>query len=249
MRLHPARRSRLSTVLHAAPTMLGMFMLLVTVAVIGGQLFGFRMVAINTGSMTGTADAGSLVIARLEPTDGLQVGDVITYLPPPDSGIDHAVTHRIAEIGTAEDGATTYRTKGDANQSIDFWSFRLDDPTQLVMQAAVPMAGRPVLLLADPTLRTIVIGVPAAAIALLALLDLVRVWREDDDVLIVLPDAVRPAPTHAGSTMSSDASFDAPVAAVDAPAAPTPFVNLDRFTSGPHKASARLRRRTSSKKR
>ncbi len=175
------------------PTVLGIVVLLFAFGVFASHLVGFRMFAITTGSMTGTVDPGSLVIGRLEPTAALRVGDVLTYLPPPDAGVEGPVTHRLVEIGVAEDGATTYRTKGDANQSVDPWSFRLTDETQLVMQTSVPGLGLPVLWLADPIHRRLVVGGPALLIAALSVVDITRIVRQPD-----VHQAAAPAvPAHA----------------------------------------------------
>lgn len=148
-----------------------------TLLVIAPRLLGYHTYAITSGSMTGAVDAGSLVISRAVPVEELDLGDVITYAPPADTGIDHLVTHRIVDIDLADDGTRTFRTKGDANQSDDPWTFALDAPTQARMSLAVPLAGRPLLLLADPHTRTIAIGVPAALIFLLAAWDFLRALR------------------------------------------------------------------------
>jgi signal peptidase len=180
------------------------------------KLLGYDTYVITTGSMRGTADPGSLVIAQRRPTSGLAVGDVITYAPPATSGVHHLVTHRIVTIGKDRLGATAYRTKGDANAAADPWTFTLLSDVQPVMRWSVPWLGKPVLWLADPTARKAAIGVPAGALALMALVDVVQVLRrrdEDDVETAVTPDGLvvidltdeavidltdaLPAPTHA----------------------------------------------------
>ena len=50
----------------------------------------------------------------------LKVGDVITYRPPPKSGPEGLVTHRIRSIGRdPKTKAPVFRTKGDANAVAD----------------------------------------------------------------------------------------------------------------------------------
>ena len=68
--------------------------------------FGLQRYVITGGSMEGTYDLGSVVFEESVPVADLQVGDVITYVPPADSGIDTLVTHRIIAI----DG-TTFRPR------------------------------------------------------------------------------------------------------------------------------------------
>lgn len=137
------------------------------------KVLGYDLYVITTGSMKGTVDPGGLVIADRVPVDELRVGDVITYLPPAASRVGHLVTHRITEISTDEAGSVVYRTKGDANTVVDPWTFSLDAPVQARMQWRVPSVGWPVLWLTDRETRMLSLGVPAVAIALLALKDLV----------------------------------------------------------------------------
>jgi signal peptidase I len=141
------------------------------------KLLGYETYVITTGSMTGTAGPGSLVISQRVPADRLAVGDVVTYAPPAATGIDHLVTHRITEIGEDEAGARTFRTKGDANPVVDFWTFSFDSAEQPRMVLSVPELGRPVLWMADRQTRMLALGLPALVIALLALRDVVDVLR------------------------------------------------------------------------
>lgn len=160
------------------------------------HLLGMQTYAITTGSMAGTADPGSLVVARPVPVDELAVGDVITYLPPAETGIDHLVTHRIAamRVETALDGrdVTVMTTRGDANAADDPWDFVLDAGTQPRMAVALPWLGHPVLWLGDPIVRLLAIFLPAVAIALLSAVDLVREWRRPDATVDADPPADSP---------------------------------------------------------
>ena len=76
-------------------------------------------------------------------------------MPPPDSGIDNLVTHRIVSI---KDGV--YVTKGDANAKKDPWSFELPQATQARVQYDVPYVGYAFMALADRETRMLLIGVP-----------------------------------------------------------------------------------------
>lgn len=144
-------------------------------------LLGYDRYVITGDSMSGTFEKGSVAFERQVPVDQLAEGDVITYLPPADAGVPNLVTHRIVEIGTADDGARLFRTQGDANGAPDPWLFSLTQPTQPVVATTVPYVGHVFIQLADPQVRMLVIGLPAGLIALLALVELVRAVRIRDD--------------------------------------------------------------------
>lgn len=145
------------------------------------SLFGYERYVITGGSMSGSIEKGSVVFAENVPTSELAVGDVITYQPPADSGVSTLVTHRITEIDTDAAGRTTFRTQGDANADPDPWTFSLVDGTQPVVTQTVPHVGWLMIALADRETRMLVIGVPAAIIALMALVQLIAAVRPDSD--------------------------------------------------------------------
>lgn len=141
-------------------------------AVFAPALLGWERYAIVSGSMTGTYDRGSLVLAQVVPVAELKVGDVITYQPP--AG-DHPITHRIAWIGRDESGRRVYRTKGDANPVADPWTFLLDRPTQARARIGVPYAGYALGALGRKDVRMAAIALPAL---LIAGFSLARLWRQ-----------------------------------------------------------------------
>lgn len=179
------------------------------------KALGYDVYVITTGSMRGTVDPGGLVISQRVPTAELAVGDVITYAPPESSGVKNLVTHRITAIGPDRLGITSYRTKGDANAAVDPWTFTLLDDVQPRMRWSVPLLGKPVLWLTDPTTRRLAIGIPAGAMALVALVEVVRILRRRDDQ--------EPDPATATVIDLTDLDLTDAVAAAPAPAAaPTP---------------------------
>src|SRR5918994_5872947 len=91
---------------------------------------GWQRYVITSGSMTGSYDRGSVVFDEVVPVSELRVGDVITYTPPPGAGPSGKITHRIESIGSDQLGQPLFRTKGDANEAADPWTFTLDEPTQ-----------------------------------------------------------------------------------------------------------------------
>jgi signal peptidase len=140
--------------------------------VLAPALLGWERYAIVSGSMSGTYDQGSLVLADVVPVAGLRVGDVITYMPP--AG-DHLITHRIAWTGRDDSGRRIFRTKGDANPIADPWTFRLDRPTQARVRFGVPYAGHALSALGRRDVRMFVIALPAL---LIAGFSLSRLWRQ-----------------------------------------------------------------------
>jgi signal peptidase I len=136
---------------------------------------GFQRYVIVSGSMSGTYDKGSIVFDETVPVEELEVGDVITYEPPAGTFSQDLVTHRIASIGTDEQGGRTFRTKGDANPSADPWTFSLDGSEQAKVAFSVPYVGYLLAGLSIPLVRMLAIGLPAIVVAFLIL---AGIWRD-----------------------------------------------------------------------
>jgi signal peptidase len=168
-----------------------LFLLAALVFIVPSAL-GYQRYVITGGSMGGTLDVGSVAFEEVVPVTDLEVGDVVTYLPPPEAEVDHLVTHRIVDI----DGHI-YRTKGDANSAVDPWTFELTDTAQPRVSFSIPYVGYAFLAVQDRGLRILLIGLPATVIALISLGQLVRALRR------------RPAPT---STTTSSPSVKPRVA-------------------------------------
>lgn len=147
---------------------------LAAMAALAPALWGWQRYAIVSGSMTGTYDQGSLVLAEVVPVADLRVGDVITYEPPAGAGPDHLITHRISWMGRDDAGRRVFRTKGDANPVADPWTFRLSQPTQARVRYGIPYAGHALAALGRRDVRTAVVTLPAL---LLIVLSLVGLWR------------------------------------------------------------------------
>ena len=145
------------------------------VAMVVLPLAGYERYVITGGSMGDTIGRGSVLWAQKAPTATLRVGDVITYTPPRGSGPQGMVTHRIVSIERDAGGRRRYRTKGDANASVDPWRFHLDEPTQARAAFHVPHVGYVLAAASDRTLRTIGIGIVAL---LIVMTTLARLWRE-----------------------------------------------------------------------
>lgn len=149
---------------------------LVGLAFIVPAAFGLERYVIAGGSMSGSIERGSIAFEEVVPVEELEVGDVITYMPPADSGVENLVTHRIVSIDGEE-----IRTQGDANADVDPWTFKLTAATQPRVSFAVPYAGYPLLALQDRETRMLAIGVPATIVFLLAFAELLGLRRRHDD--------------------------------------------------------------------
>lgn len=156
--------------------------LLVALALLVPGFFGFERYVITGGSMSGTFEAGAVVFEQAVPVDELQVGDVITYQPPADSGVENLVTHRIIDIENDPEQGLVFTTKGDANAAEDPWQFQIDGATQPKVVQAIDYLGWPLIWLADPTLRKLLIGVPAAIIFLITAREFVAALRRPKTV-------------------------------------------------------------------
>lgn len=139
-------------------------------------LLGYRTYTITGGSMEDTIHKGALSVARIVPVDDLQVGDVITYQPP---GRGDLVTHRIVSIEPQSDGVPLFQTKGDANATVDPWTFTLDREVQVRYVFQVPYVGYVLLMFGTRLIRTILL---VGLALLLTFMLFVHLWRKAGEV-------------------------------------------------------------------
>jgi signal peptidase I len=196
---------------------------------VGPSVAGYQRFIIMTGSMTGTYDRGSIVFDKPVPTASLKVGDPITYDPPPGFTSQGRVTHRIWRITRGKDGVRVYKTKGDANQSPDIWSFTLPRPTQDKVMFHIPEVGYLFLLLSLRNFRLILVGVPAV---LIGLWELSKLWREGG------AEVKRQKLAAVGWRQLTDSGSGAVLAPLDVVAADRHFAVLDLRLPARRKASS-----------
>ncbi len=81
------------------------------------RIFGVEVFGVLTGSMEPTYPTGSLIYVKAVDASTLRVNDVITFSLSPNV----IATHRIVELVPDENNPSVvrYRTKGDANNSVD----------------------------------------------------------------------------------------------------------------------------------
>lgn len=82
------------------------------------SIFGVTPMVVQSGSMSGNAEdhieVGDLIFTVKPQADELKKGDIISYMEG-----DIAVTHRIIEVKTEDNGKRSFITKGDANNTED----------------------------------------------------------------------------------------------------------------------------------
>lgn len=176
---------------------------------------GFHRYVIQTGSMTGTYNAGSIVYDRPVPTSSLRVGDPITYGPPPGASPNHKlVTHRIYRITTTADGRRAFQTRGDFNRLPDNWRFFLPQATQDRVVFNIPYVGFAFEFLSNPQYRKLVIGIPAVLVAMWIVAGL---WREGGEAQRLRDSGRAPWADDVSRKLPSLAGLDGDPAAGRAP--------------------------------
>jgi len=117
---------------------------LVLLAVVAGAAIawsqGYRLYAVQSGSMSPTFPTGSLVVDGPPAADGGAHGEVITFKIG-----DGLVTHRVVESSP-----TGLTTKGDANATDDPWTISQENVVGQVV-AAVPRLGYVLVFFKQPS--------------------------------------------------------------------------------------------------
>ncbi len=119
---HSRWRRTASAVLRTGLYLLLALLLLLLVLMVGlPRALGWVPLTVLSGSMEPAVPVGSQVV--VEPIEseqdltGVRVGDVVAFLPEPDS--DTLVTHRVVAQSLRADGSVLLTTRGDANTADD----------------------------------------------------------------------------------------------------------------------------------
>lgn len=135
----------------------------VTALTLVPTMFGLERYVMSSDEMDLPLGRGSVVLERVVPVSDLEVGDVITYRPPSDSGKSGLITHRIVDT---RPGAV--RTQGDSQAQPDPWLVSTGErPTMSRVVFAIPYIGLPFLLSAGTWLwlSLLLAGAALAAVA------------------------------------------------------------------------------------
>jgi len=147
---------------------IGVALLLIVVPVV----FHYERYVITGGSMEPTIHKGAVAFDKVVPVAELEVGDVITFVPPESSS---PVTHRIVAVAADDRGRPVFTTRGDANEYDDPWQVSLPGPVQARYSFQVPYLGYGLAALTLRPVRLLVLAVPAFVVGLSLL---VSVWRD-----------------------------------------------------------------------
>lgn len=157
--------------------------LLIAVALV---MLSGRLVAqpVLSGSMSGYAGRGDLVVGTPTGTGSLNVGDVILFAPPAPYSTpgNHPVAHRIRSV-EVRDGKRVAITQGDVNPQPDPWTLDLAHTRTAQVHLVLPHVGWPFIrlqLLATPAGRMAVGLTLMACGAVILLLGRRRPRRSDE---------------------------------------------------------------------
>lgn len=141
---------------------LGVFLPVTVLALLPIGL-GLERYVVTSDEMSPAIDRGAVVLEREVPVSDLRTGDVITFRPPPYSGVEGRVTRRIVSID-----AGRAHTRADARPALDPWTLPLDRPTEQRVVAALPYVGYVYLAVigSDRALVAAALGVGALALGL-----------------------------------------------------------------------------------
>jgi signal peptidase I len=173
------RRTRGQRVVNVLTTTAFVIALVILGLMLVPGLLGWQRYVIVSGSMEPAIPKGSVVYDEVVPVSDLEVGDVITFAPPPEFNITEPVTHRIIETGIAppnsdHPGARTFRTQGDANDAPDAWTLVFDHDEQTRVVHHLPYVGYIYMALDHRWVQLLVVAVPALVIIIVLGVSL---WR------------------------------------------------------------------------
>jgi signal peptidase I len=153
----------------AACWLLGGFCFALLLAAVAPMVLGLHAYTVRSGSMTPAIGTGDIVVERtISPADA-EVGDIVTFKDPNDSG--RLITHRARAI-TRRASVVRFVTRGDANNSFENWSVPAHGHIGRVVYR-VPAIGYPLTWIGSGLGRLGLIVIPALALLVLGLL---RIW-------------------------------------------------------------------------
>lgn len=133
---------------------------------------GPSLLVVTSGSMAPAIATGDAVVVVDTPPAAIGTGDVIAFQGYTGDGL---TTHRVVSRHDV-DGRLRFRTKGDANATADVNLAPVEGMVGEVF-LTLPQAGRPLLALAGPTARTLLLVAPGAVLAVVQARELLGGWR------------------------------------------------------------------------
>jgi signal peptidase I len=155
---------------HASTVVVATLAIVSLLLLVGPMTGRWRLVPVLSGSMDPTLRAGDLALVVPGNVADLKVGDVILYRIP--IGDRHLEIHRVVELQRSDDGPIVV-TKGDANDSPDPWTARLQGSTAWRLSSRIPALGAVVSYLRSPAALSVCVLIGAL---LAGGLGLWRIW-------------------------------------------------------------------------
>jgi signal peptidase len=170
---------------HAATAAILLLAAAVALMTIGPRLLGYQALPVLTGSMAPAIPTGSLVVVTQIAASEVSVGDVITFHHP--QRPQEYVTHRVIAVEESPAGRAL-TTKGDANAQPDAWKVVATE-SGYRMAFGVPYIGGAIIAFASSPARPLLYAIPMIVLALIAL---VRIWRQKTEPEPISPPALEP---------------------------------------------------------
>lgn len=140
MELSPVPRRRE----HSPPRWALLAVLIITPVTLLAALpavLGLERYVLTAQDMGAAHGRGAIALEREVPSDDVRVGDVISYRPPADAGIQGLVTRRVVEVGPGY-----LQTQIDQTATADPWLVRtVETPTVSRVALSIPWVGYPML--------------------------------------------------------------------------------------------------------
>lgn len=152
-------RKRSRRVLDFIFTFVTVVIIIVSGVALIGQLAGFHLFSVESGSMTPAYPVDSLIIVKEVEPESIQPGDVITFMA---GANEIAVTHRVVSTDPVK---RTFTTRGDAN-GVDDAAPVLWKNTVGKVVFGIPLLGRPFSVISAKGCRWFMIGIAAAFLLL-----------------------------------------------------------------------------------
>lgn len=152
-------RKRPRKVLDFIFTFITVVIIIVSGVALIGQLAGFHLFSVESGSMTPAYPVDSLIIVKEVEPESIQPGDVITFVANADG---MAVTHRVV---SADPVQQTFTTKGDANDVDDAAPVLWKNTVGKVV-FGIPLLGGPFSVMSAKGCRWFMMGIAAVFLLL-----------------------------------------------------------------------------------
>lgn len=135
------------------------------------SVFGIKPTIVLSGSMEPDIKIGDLIFIHKTDPSQLNEGDVICYIAS-----EKAITHRIIDITTSENGEIRYVTQGDANNTADQLAVSVDQIEGIWNGGRIQGLGNLILYMQTTTGMILCIVCP---LLLLFIWDVWRRWKAD----------------------------------------------------------------------